>query len=72
MISGVVNSALQISAALGVAVIGGAFYAMDGAHSSLVSMAHALVVAMLGIAGCLVVSAALSVWASAKSGGKVF
>ncbi len=66
MISGVVNSALQISAALGVAVIGGVFYAVAGERSSPASMAHALIVAMLSIAGCLVVSAALSVWASKR------
>jgi predicted MFS family arabinose efflux permease len=64
MISGVVNSALQISAALGVAVIGGVFYAMAGVHASPASMAHALIVAMLCVAGCLAVSAALSVRAS--------
>jgi MFS family permease len=71
MISGIVNSALQISAALGVAVIGGVFYAVAGVHSSPASMAHALIVAMLCVAGCLVVSAALSVRATAKPGGGV-
>ncbi|RFU45223.1 MFS transporter [Paraburkholderia sp. DHOC27] len=65
MISGVVNSALQISAALGVAVIGGVFYAVAGVHASPASMARAFIVAMLSVAGCLVVSAVLSVRASA-------
>jgi MFS family permease len=71
MISGVVNSALQISAALGVAVIGGVFYAVAGVHSSPASMAHAFIVAMLSVAGCLVVSAVLSVRASATPKGSV-
>jgi hypothetical protein len=60
---------LQISAALGVAVIGGVFYAVAGVHASPASMAHALIVAMLCVAGCLAVSAALSVRASAKPVG---
>jgi hypothetical protein len=65
MISGVVNSALQISAALGVAVIGGMFYTVAGEHPTPATMAHALIVAMSRVAACLAMSAWLAIRASA-------
>lgn len=64
MISGVVNSALQISASLGVAVLGGVFYALAGPEQSPSSLANGFIATLLGIAVCLVVSALLSVHAS--------
>lgn len=64
MISGVVNSALQISAALGVAVLGGVFYALAAPAQSPSSLATGFIATLLGIAACLVVSALLSVYAS--------
>jgi hypothetical protein len=64
MSAGVVNSALQISAALGVAVIGGIFYSRAGNTPSPESLAHAFIVAMLCVAGCLTISALLSIRAS--------
>ncbi|KQR81518.1 MFS transporter [Burkholderia sp. Leaf177] len=64
MSAGVVNSALQISAALGVAVIGGIFYGVAGNVPSPGSLAHAFIVAMLCVAGCLTISALLSICAS--------
>lgn len=64
MISGVVNSALQISAALGVAVFGGVFYALAAPAQSSSSLATGFIATLLGIAACLMVSALLSVYAS--------
>lgn len=64
MISGVVNSALQISCALGVAVLGGVFYALAAPAQTPSSLATAFIATMLGIAGCLILSALLSIRAS--------
>ena len=64
MIAGITNSALQISAALGVAVIGGVFFSVAGPSPDATSMARALMIAMLCIAASLAVSAVLSVVAS--------
>jgi MFS family permease len=64
MIAGITNSALQISAALGVAVIGGVFFSVAGNSPDSSSLARALVVAMMCIGGSLAVSAVLSVVAS--------
>lgn len=64
MISGVVNSALQISAALGVAVLGSVFYALAAPSQSPSSLADGFIATLLGIAVCLVFSALLSVYAS--------
>jgi len=64
MSAGVVNSALQISAALGVAVIGGIFYQQAGSTPSPESLSHAFIVAMLCIVGCMTISALLSILAS--------
>ncbi|NYE59916.1 MFS family permease [Duganella sp. 1224] len=61
MIAGITNSALQISAALGVAVIGGIFFGIAGTSPSALSMAHALMAAMLCIGGSLAISAIFSV-----------
>jgi len=68
MIAGITNSALQISAALGVAVIGGVFFSVGGASPDPVTLAKALVVAMMCVGGCLAVAAVLSVVASRSSG----
>jgi MFS family permease len=67
MIAGITNSALQISAALGVAVIGGVFFSVAGTSPSPLSMARALTAAMLCIGASLTVSAILSVVASRAS-----
>lgn len=68
MIAGITNSALQISAALGVAVIGGIFFSVAGATPSPTAMARALMVAMLCIGGSLAISALFSViaWKSSR------
>lgn len=64
MVSGIVNSALQISAALGVAIIGGVFFRLAGAAPTPLSMAHAFSVTMLCIAASLALAALLSVRAA--------
>ncbi|WP_233235072.1 MFS transporter [Bordetella sp. LUAb4] len=61
MIAGITNSALQISAALGVAVIGGVFFSVAGASPDPRNMARALMVAMLCVAGSLALAAILSI-----------
>ena len=64
MIAGITSSALQVSAALGVAVIGGVFFSVAGAAPNAMSLARALIVAMLCIAAGLVLAAILAVAAS--------
>lgn len=64
MIAGITNSALQISAALGVAVMGGIFFAVAGASPDSVSMAKALTASMLCVAASLSISAVFSIVAS--------
>ncbi|SAK83154.1 MFS transporter [Caballeronia temeraria] len=67
MIAGITNSALQISAALGVAVIGGVFFSVAGTSTDPMTLARALVVAMMCVGGSLTVSAVLSIVASRSS-----
>ena len=67
MIAGITNSALQISAALGVAVIGGVFFSVAGSAPTPTSMAKALVAAMLCIAASLAIAAIFSIVASRSS-----
>lgn len=65
MVSGLVNSALQISAALGVAVLGGLFYAVAAPIYNPATIARGFIVALLGIALSLSLSALLAILASA-------
>jgi MFS family permease len=64
MIAGITNSALQISAALGVAVMGGIFFTVAGTTPDSASMAKALTTAMLCVAASLAISAIFSIVAS--------
>lgn len=64
MISGVVGSALQISCALGIAILGGFFFGLADPEHSPASLAAALSVTMLCIALSLIIAALLSVYAS--------
>ncbi|NYE24003.1 MFS transporter [Pigmentiphaga litoralis] len=64
MIAGITNSALQISAALGVAIFGGVFFTVAGPSPDPRSMATALVAAMLGLAASLTIAAILSIVAA--------
>jgi MFS family permease len=67
MIAGITNSALQISAALGVAIMGGIFFTVAGASPDPIAMAKALTVAMLCVAASLAISAVFSIVASRPS-----
>lgn len=67
MTAGITNSALQISAALGVAVIGGVFFSVAGTSPDPVTLARAFAVAMHCVGGSLAVSAVLSIVASRSS-----
>ncbi len=58
LVSGLVNSALQISSALSVAIIGGIFYAVAGPELDPPHVASALVVALICIALCILVAMA--------------
>jgi MFS family permease len=71
MIAGITNSALQISAALGVAVMGGIFFTVAGASPDPASMAKALTAAMLCVAASLATSAIFSIVASRPSGSAI-
>ncbi len=58
--SGVVITALQVSAALGVAIIGGVFYSVLGQRSDEAAYAHAFVVGLACNVGMLLAIAALA------------
>ncbi|WP_307845015.1 MFS transporter [Pseudomonas moraviensis] len=60
MIAGITSSTLQISTALSVAIIGGIFYTLLGKDTDAAAITHAFTVAVLCIAACLAVGAALS------------
>ncbi|WP_374471028.1 MFS transporter [Phenylobacterium sp.] len=59
MIAGLVNSTLQVGAALSVAVIGGIFYSVLAPRHDPAAITQAFVVALLCIAACLGVGSAL-------------
>ncbi len=60
LVGGMVNSTLQVSAAIGVAVLGGVFYAVLGQRTDPQALAQAFAVTMLLIAACHVVGALLA------------
>lgn len=57
LVGGMVNSTLQVSAALGVALLGGLFYAVLGTRTDPAAVTHAFSMTLLSIAGCHVVGA---------------
>ncbi|SFB65112.1 Predicted arabinose efflux permease, MFS family [Rhizobium sp. NFR07] len=59
MIAGVTSSALQVSVALSVAVIGGVFYSLSGEDADAGQLAHAFAVALIVIATSQIVGAGL-------------
>ncbi|UDJ83308.1 MFS transporter [Kosakonia oryzae] len=61
MIAGITSSALQVSTALSVAVMGGIFYSVVGDSHSATDITHAFVVAVLTMACCLAAGAGLSI-----------
>jgi MFS family permease len=60
LVGGMVNSTLQASAAMGVAVLGGAFYAILGDRTDPQALAQAFAVTMLLVAVCHVTGALLA------------
>jgi predicted MFS family arabinose efflux permease len=52
LVGGMFNSILQVSAAIGIAVLGGLFYAALGSRSDSAAVTHAFSVTLLAIAGC--------------------
>jgi MFS family permease len=58
-LGGISNSTLQVSAALGVALLGGLFFAVLGGRTDPGSIARAFSVTLFGIAGCHLLGAAL-------------
>jgi EmrB/QacA subfamily drug resistance transporter len=60
LVGGMVNSTLQVSAAIGVAVLGGLFYAILGQRADPPAVAHAFAITMLAVAACHGVGALLA------------
>jgi MFS family permease len=60
LVGGIVNSTLQVSAAIGVALLGGVFYAVLGQRSEPHAIAQAFSVTLLLIAACHVVGGCLA------------
>jgi MFS family permease len=52
LVGGMFNSTLQVSAAVGIAVLGGLFYAALGTRSDPAAVTHAFSITLLAIAGC--------------------
>ncbi|MBR0750151.1 MFS transporter [Bradyrhizobium japonicum] len=61
LVGGIVNSTLQVSAAVGIAVLGGLFYSVIGAHAVPATVTRAFSVTLVGIAICHVGGALLAV-----------
>lgn len=64
--SGIVISTFQIGAALGVAIIGGAFFSVLGTGQELVSYSRAFAVALGGNIALLAIGGVLSLWLPRK------
>jgi EmrB/QacA subfamily drug resistance transporter len=60
LVGGIVNTTLQVSGALGVALLGGLFYTTLGTRSDPASIAYAFSVTLLGVAACHAVGGILA------------
>jgi EmrB/QacA subfamily drug resistance transporter len=60
LVGGIVNSTLQVSAAVGIAVLGGLFYTVIGAHAVPATVTRAFSITLVGIAICHVGGALLA------------
>ena len=60
LVGGMVNSTLQVSAALGVAVLGGLFYTALGTHTDAASVTAAFAITLFGVAACHATGALLA------------
>ncbi len=61
LVGGLFNTMLQISAALGVAILGGLFFAVRGTAPAAGAIAHAFAVTLAAVGGCHVLGAALAI-----------
>jgi EmrB/QacA subfamily drug resistance transporter len=61
LVGGMFNSTLQVSAAVGIAVLGGLFYAALGSSSDPAAVTHAFSITLLAIAACHVGGALLAI-----------
>jgi MFS family permease len=60
LVAGIVNSTLQVSAAIAVAILGGLFYGVMGSHADPTAIAPAFAVTLLSVAACHSVGALLA------------
>ena len=60
LVGGMTNSTLQVSAAIGVALLGGLFFAALHGRTDPASIGHAFSMTLLGVAGCHLLGAALA------------
>jgi MFS family permease len=60
LVGGIVNSTLQVSAAISVAVLGGLFYTILGTHTDAVAVTGAFSTTLLAIAACHIGGAGLA------------
>jgi MFS family permease len=61
LVGGLFNSALQVSAAMSIALLGGLFYTVLGSRTDPGAITHAYVVALLAISACHLGGALLAV-----------
>jgi MFS family permease len=59
LVGGLVNSTLQVSAAIGVALLGGLYFVVLGSRADPAAIAHAFSVTLLAVAACHLIGAAL-------------
>ena len=60
LVGGMFNSTLQVSAAVGMAVLGGLFYAALGTRTDPATVTHAFSITLLAIAACHIGGAVLA------------
>ncbi|GLS24090.1 MFS transporter [Labrys miyagiensis] len=60
LVGGMVNSTLQVSAAISVAVLGGLFYTILGSRTDAAGIGHAFALTLLAIAACHIAGAGLA------------
>lgn len=61
LVSGIINTTLQISSALSIAIVGGLFFSIAGHEPIAENISFALVVSLIAISGCLVIAALATV-----------
>ena len=71
LVGGIVNSTLQVSAAIGVAALGGLFYALLGLRSDPEAVTRAFAVTLLAVAACHALGAVLAAGLGQRRDGSV-